>query len=74
MIPGLAQQVALSSSVGRKHGSDAALLCLWCRPEATGLIRLLAWELPYAMGARVSDPEGQGWGLRLEDLYPGRGP
>ena len=30
-------------------GLDPALL--WCRPAATALNRLLAWELPYATGA-----------------------
>ncbi len=29
---------------------DPELLWLWCRPVATAPIRLLAWELPYAMG------------------------
>ena len=55
-IPGLAQWVedlgvAMSCGVGRRHGSDPALLWLWCRPEATALFRLLAWEPPYAAGA-----------------------
>ena len=31
----------MSCGVGRKHGSDAALLWLWCRR--------LAWEPPYAL-------------------------
>ena len=26
------------------------MLWLWCKPAATALIRLLAWELPYAVG------------------------
>ena len=30
---------------------DLALLWLWCKPAATGLIFPLAWELPYAMCA-----------------------
>ena len=52
-VPGLAQWikgsgVAMSCGVGCKHGSD---LALWCKPAATALIRLLAWELPYAMDA-----------------------
>ena len=38
-IPGLAHQV-----------KDLALLWLWCRLAATGLIRPLAWELPHAEG------------------------
>ena len=38
-IPGLDQWV-----------KDLALLWLWGRPEATALIRPLAWEPPYALG------------------------
>ena len=41
-IPGLAQWV-----------KDPALLWLWCRPAAAGLIQLLAWEPPYAAGAAL---------------------
>ena len=38
--------------MGRKCGSDlAALLWLWHRLAAVGLIRTLAWEPPYASGA-----------------------
>ena len=37
--------------VGRRCGLDLALLWLWCRPADTDLIRLLAWEPPYAVGA-----------------------
>ena len=32
-------------------------LWLWCRPEAIALIRPLAWEPPYAMGAALKDKE-----------------
>ena len=39
-IPGLAPWV-----------KDPALLWLWLRPAATGPIRPLAWEPPYATGA-----------------------
>ena len=41
-IPGLAQWV-----------EDAALLWLWCRPEASAPIRPLAWEPPYAARAAL---------------------
>ena len=41
----------MSCGVDRSHGSDPALLWLWCRLAATALIRRLAWEPPYAMGA-----------------------
>ena len=43
----------MSCGVGRRHGSDLALLWLWCRPVATAPIRPLAWEPPYAMGVAV---------------------
>ena len=43
----------MSCGVGCRHGSDSALLWLWCRPEATAPIRPLAWELPYAMGVAL---------------------
>ena len=53
-IPGLAQwvklSVALSCGLGRRYGSDLALLWLWHRPVAIAPIRLLAWEPPYAAG------------------------
>ena len=42
--------IAISCSVGRRFGSDPALLCLWCRPPATALIQPLAWEPPCAVG------------------------
>ena len=41
----------MSCGVGCKWGLYSALLWLWCRPAATALIRSLAWESPYAMGA-----------------------
>ena len=43
----------MSCALGGRRGSDLALLWLWCRPVATALIRLLAWELPYAVGAAL---------------------
>ena len=43
LTPGLAQWVkgsgdAVSCGVGRRRGSDPALLWLWCRPVATAPI------------------------------------
>ena len=38
----------MSCGVGHRCGSNLVLLGLWHRPEATALIRPLAWELPYA--------------------------
>jgi len=43
----------MSCGVGRRHGSDPALLWLWCRLAVTALIRSLAWEPPYATGVAL---------------------
>ena len=43
----------MSCGVGHRHGSDLVLLWLWHRPEATALIRLLAWEPLCAAGAAL---------------------
>ena len=45
--------MAVSCSAGRRHGLDPTLLWLWCRPAAAALIRPLAWEPPYAVGAAL---------------------
>ena len=42
--------IAVSCGVGRRRGSNLALLWLWHRLAAAAPIRPLAWELPYAMG------------------------
>ena len=39
--------------MGHRFGSDAELLWLWRRPEATAPIGPLAWEPPYAAGAAL---------------------
>ena len=49
LLPG----IALSCGVGHRQGSDLVLLWLWHRPMAIALIRPLAWEPPYAMGAAL---------------------
>ena len=41
----------MSYGVGRRLGSNLALLRLQCRPSAIDGIQPLAWELPYAMDA-----------------------
>ena len=41
----------MSCGVGRRRGSDPALLWLCCRPVAVAPIRPLAWEPPYAAEA-----------------------
>ena len=45
--------IAVSCGVGRRHGSDPALLWLWHRLAATAPIRPLAQEPPYAMGVAL---------------------
>ena len=40
----------MSRGVGRRRGSDPALLWLWGRPVATAPIGPLPWEPPYASG------------------------
>ena len=57
-IPGFTQWgkgsgIVVSCDVGRRHSSDGTLLWLWRRPMATALIRPLAWESPYAVGAAL---------------------
>ena len=49
----------MSCAVGQRHGSDPMLLWLWCRPAAVALIRPLAWEPPFAMGAALKDKSKQ---------------
>ena len=43
----------MSHGVGRRQGSDPALLWLWRRPAATAPIQPLAWEPPCATGAAL---------------------
>ena len=43
----------MSCGVGCIHGTDRALLWLWCRLVATALIRPLAWEPPCAVGVAL---------------------
>ena len=43
----------MSCGVGRRCGSDLALLWPWGRPVATAPIRPLAWEPLYATGAAL---------------------
>ena len=51
--------IAALQCVSFRCGLDPELLWLWCRPAATALIRPLAWELPYAMGAALEKTERQ---------------
>ena len=43
----------MSCSIGHRCSSDPVLLWLWCRLAATVLIRPLAWDPPYSMGAAL---------------------
>ena len=43
----------MSCGVGRKCGSDLALLWLWHRPAATAPVQSLALESPYATGVAL---------------------
>ena len=43
----------MSCGVGHRCSSDLTLLWLWRKLVATALIRSLAWEPPYAMGAAL---------------------
>ena len=45
--------IAESYDVGLKYGSDPELQWLWLWLAAVALIRLLAWELPYATDAAL---------------------
>ena len=47
----------MSCGVGRRHGTDPALLWLWCRVAATALIRPLVWELPCAANMALKRPK-----------------
>ena len=43
----------MSCGVAHRRGSDLVWLWLWHRLAATGPIRPLAWETPYATGAAL---------------------
>ena len=47
----------MNCAVGHRHGSDLALLWLWCRPAATSPIQPLAWKPSYSMGAAIKKPK-----------------
>ena len=49
----------MSCGVGRRFGSDLALLWLWHRPAATAPIRPLAWEPPYVAGEALGKTKRQ---------------
>ena len=49
----------MSCGVGRRHGSDPALLWLWGRPEAVTLTWPLVWEPPYASNEALKTKKKQ---------------
>ena len=54
LLSGLSFGVAVSCGVGRRRGSDPALLWLWCRLAAAAPIQPVAWEFPYASGMALN--------------------
>ena len=58
-LSGLRIRRCRGCGVGRRQGSDPALLWLWRRPAATAPIRPLAWELPYAVGVALEKTKRQ---------------
>ena len=63
----------MSCGVGRRRGSDPALLWLWCRPAATAPIGPLAWEPPYAMGAALEMAKRRKKNFKNKKIKQGRG-
>ena len=60
----------MSCGEGRRSGSDPAWLWLWRRPAARALIRPLAWELPYAVGAALKrQKDNNNNNLNSSDYY-----
>ena len=50
----------MSCGVGRRCGSDLALLSLWHRLAAAALIQPLAWELLYATSVTLFKKQKKG--------------
>ena len=53
----------LSCGVGGRPGSDPALLWPWHRPAAVALLRPLAWEPPYGVGAVLESKKKKKMGV-----------
>ena len=60
---------SLNCGVGRRRGSDPALLWLRRRPAAVALIRPLAGEPPYATGAALKRQKTHGCGPKKTKDY-----
>ena len=59
----------MSCGVGRRHGSDPALLWLWHRQDATALTIPLAWKPPNAVGAALEKAKRQKKKERKKQLF-----
>ena len=64
----------MSCGVCHRCGSDPALLWLWHSPMATNLIRPLAWEPPYAVGAAQEKAKRQKKKKRREFIRKAKKP
>ena len=51
LLSGLMISGVVSCGVGHRCCLDLELMCLWCRPMATGLIWPLAWDSLYTVNA-----------------------
>ena len=58
----------MSCDVGPRHGSDPALLWLWCTQAAAAPIQSLGWKLPCATGAALKRKTKQN-NTKQKDLY-----
>ena len=47
----------MNCGIGLRHGSDPALLWLWCRPATVAPIGPLAWEPPYAVDVALKNKQ-----------------
>ena len=56
----------MSHGVGHRHGSDPALLWLWCKPAAVAPIRPLAWKHPYAVGVALKN-KNVSYGTKIKE-------
>ena len=69
LLSGLRIRRCCDCGVGRRRGSDPALLRLWRRLAATAMIRPLAWEPPYAAGAAQEMAKRQKKNKQTKDIY-----
>ena len=60
----------MSCGVGHRYGSDLMLLWLWRRQATTALIRPLAWELPYDVGAALKSKKKKKKKKDFSSMFP----